>query len=108
MQKALRCTVVALLLQIASAHAGVAGEVVQVKISDLAYSPADITIKPGDTVEWVNDDFIDHTATAKNGGWDLMIAAGKTARHTFEKAGVTHYFCRFHPDMTGSVTVAGK
>jgi plastocyanin len=108
MQTALRCTVVALLLQIASAHAGVAGEVVQVKISDLAYSPANITIKPGDTVEWVNDDFIDHTATAKNGGWDVMLAAGKTARRTFEKSGTTHYFCRFHPDMTGTVTVSGK
>ena len=108
MRTAMRCAVMALLLQIASAHAGVAGEVVQVKISDLAFSPAEITIRRGETVEWVNDDFIDHTATAKNGGWDVMLAAGKTASRTFEKPGTTHYFCRFHPDMTGTVIVAGK
>jgi plastocyanin len=105
----MRCSAVILLLQIASAHLGVAGEVVQVKISDLAYSPATITVKAGDTVEWVNDDFIDHTATATKGAnWDLMIVAGQTVRQEMTKAGTISYFCRVHPDMTGTINVVDK
>ena len=53
MRTAMRCSALVLLLQIASAHVGIAGEVVQVKINDLAFSPAEITVKAGDTVEWV-------------------------------------------------------
>ena len=63
--------------EISSAGLAFAGEVVQVKISDLAFTPAAITLRIGDTVEWVNGDFIDHTATAKTGEWDVMISAGK-------------------------------
>ena len=56
----------------------VAGEIVRVAINDLAFSPADVTAKVGDTIEWVNGDFVDHTATDKGGAWDVAIAAGKT------------------------------
>jgi plastocyanin len=99
------CSALVLLLQIASARVGIAGEVVQVKICDLAFSPAEITVKADDTIEWVNDDFIDHTATAKSGDWDVLVAAGKSARHTFKHTGTTKYFCRFHPNMAGTVHV---
>jgi len=67
MRTAMRCSALVLLLQIASAHVGIAGKVVQVRISDLAFSPADIKVNAGDTVEWVNNDFIDHTASATDG-----------------------------------------
>ena len=70
MRTAMLCLAAALLLQIAGAHVGVAVEVVQVKISDLAFSPADITVKAGTTIERVNNDFVDHTATATSGDWD--------------------------------------
>ena len=48
MRAAMLYSVAVLLLQIAGAQVGIAGEVVQVKISDLAFSPGDITIKAGD------------------------------------------------------------
>jgi plastocyanin len=94
-----------LMLQIVGARTGAAGEIVQVKINDLAYSPAEITIKPGDTVEWVNSDFIDHTATATSGSWDVLIGAGKSAKLQFNSPGTSKYYCRFHPDMTGIIHV---
>jgi plastocyanin len=99
------CSVAVLLLQISGAHVGIAGEVVQVKINDLTFSPADITVKAGDTVEWVNNDFVDHTATATGNDWDVMIAAGQSARQEMTKTGTIKYFCRAHPDMTGTVHV---
>jgi plastocyanin len=109
MRTAILPAAILLALQIVGARVGVAGEVVQVKIADLAFSPAEITIKEGDTIEWVNGDFIDHTATANNGAWDVLIAAGQSARQQFDHAGTSKYFCRVHPDMTGKVhVVAGK
>lgn len=109
MRTAFHCAAILLALQIISARVGLAGEVVKIKITDLAFSPAEITIKEGDTIEWVNEDFIDHTATANDGAWDVAIAASQSARRQFDHAGTSKYFCRFHPDMTGTVhVVAGK
>ena len=108
MRRAMRCSAIVLLLQIASAHVGIAGEVVQVRISDLAFSPADIKVNAGDTVEWVNNDFVDHTATATSGEWDVMIVAGQSARQEMTKPGTIKYFCRAHPDMTGTITIVNK
>ena len=96
------------LLQIASAAPAFAGEVVHVKISDLAFTPAEITVRVGDIVEWVNDDFIDHTATATAADWDVMVRTGQSAQLQLTKAGMFDYFCRFHPNMTGKIRVTGK
>lgn len=85
-----------------------AGEVVQVKINDLAFVPAEITVKVGDKVEWVNEDFIDHTATAKSGEWDVMVPAGKSAQVQLDHAATITYFCRVHPGMTGTIRVSAN
>jgi len=89
-----------------------AGEVTQIRISDLAFAPAEITVRVGDTVEWVNADFLDHTATAQDtaqdGAFDVLIVAGKAARLTLTAAGTFAYFCRFHPDMTATLRVTAR
>ncbi|SFV25785.1 cupredoxin domain-containing protein [Hyphomicrobium facile] len=108
MRATLRCSAMLILLQFANATSALAGEVVQVKISDLAFLPADITVKVGDTVEWLNGDFIDHTATAKNGDWDVMVIAEKSARLQLTHAGTIDYFCRVHPGMTGTIHIVAE
>ena len=75
-------------------------EPVQVTISNLQYSPAEIKAKVGDTIVWVNKDFVDHTATMR-GGWDVAVEADKSARLVLKKPGTFDYYCRFHPNMTG-------
>jgi plastocyanin len=84
-----------------------AGKTVQIKIGDLAFAPADITVHAGDTIEWVNEDFLDHTATATDAasGWDITIAAGRSAKFVPASDGVLGYFCRYHPNMTGQIRV---
>ena len=82
-------------------------ESVQVTISNLQYSPEEIKAKIGDTVVWVNKDFVAQTATV-NGGWDLSIEAGKSARLVLKKPGTFDYYCRFHPNMTGKIIVQPK
>ena len=34
-----------------------------------------------------------------------MIVAGQSARQQMTKTGTINYFCRFHPDMIGTVHV---
>jgi putative membrane protein len=77
---------------------------IQITIDRLVYAPADVSAKVGDTIEWVNKDALAHTATANNNDWDVMIGPNKTARLT--RPGEVDYYCKFHPDMKGRLTVA--
>lgn len=100
--------VTAIMLLQPAASAVHAGEAVQVKISDLAFSPAEITVEAGGTVEWINDDFIDHTATATSNEWDVALGAGESGSLELARPGKVQYFCRFHPNMTGVIHVVPK
>lgn len=80
----------------------------EIKITDLAFVPAEISVHVGDTIEWVNADFIDHTATANDGAWDLALPVGGRARLVVTQAGAFSYFCRVHPNMTGTLNVKEK
>ena len=82
-------------------------ESLQVTISNLEYFPAEIKAKIGDTVVWVNKDFVAHTATGA-GGWDVNIESDKSARLVLRKPGAFDYYCRFHPHMTGKIIVQPK
>ena len=80
-------------------------ETIQVKIEKLTFMPSQVTAHVGDTIEWVNADFLAHTATARDGAWDLMIAPSATASIVLKADGTVDYYCRFHPNMTGGITV---
>jgi plastocyanin len=81
-------------------------EVVEVRIDKLAFSPAQISAHVGDTVEWVNADFVAHTATARNGAWDVIIPAHSGDSIVIEADGMVDYYCKYHPNMTGRISVA--
>jgi plastocyanin len=101
----MRPAIILALLQAMCAASALGGEVVKVDISDLAFAPAEITARVGDTVEWDNGDFVDHTATAKSGDWDITIPAGKSGRVQLNREATIEYFCRFHPGMMGTIRV---
>ena len=76
------------------------------------FSPADITINAGDTVEWINVDTAAHTVTGgspsdgPSGVFDSsLVMANASYAFTFNDAGSYDYFCMVHPWMVGSVTV---
>jgi len=92
-------------LQGSSASGALAGEVVKVSIDGLAFAPTEVTVHVGDTVEWDNADFVEHTATAKGGDMDVAIPAGKSGRVELSHPGTIAYYCRFHPNMTGTIKV---
>ncbi len=76
--------------------------------------PEGLTIAPGTSIEFVNQDRMPHTVTATgrnaqgNGPlFDLTIPPGQRGRLTFTASQVgTHlFFCKFHPAMTGRLVV---
>jgi plastocyanin len=76
------------------------------KITDGAFEPATITIKPGTAVRWTNDGEKLHTVTAVKGDWDSGdIPAGKDFTATFTKPGTFEYYCRHHKNMKGTIVV---
>jgi plastocyanin len=82
-------------------------ETIQVVIDKLGFAPAEVEAKVGDTIEWLNKDSFAHTATVK-GGVDVMIPAGKSGRAVLEKPESVEYYCRFHPNMKGRITVSPR
>jgi plastocyanin len=104
-RRALRA--VAVLLAAASpAGSGAMAETIRVEVKNLAFAPASITAHVGDTIEWVNNDFVAHTATARNGDWDVKLPPHQTGRTGVKKPGMVEYYCRYHPNMKGEVTIA--
>ena len=83
-----------------------AGDTVRVNIKDLAFSPATVRIKVGQTVEWANGDPLAHTVTADNKSWGsgFLNQGGRFTRR-FTAAGAFPYHCEPHPQMKGSVIV---
>jgi plastocyanin len=85
----------------------VRAETIQVVIDKLVFAPVEIKAKVGDTIEWVNKDILAHTATVK-GDWDVLIPAKKTVSFVLKTAGEVEYYCRFHPNMKGRISIAAK
>ncbi|MBR1143599.1 cupredoxin domain-containing protein [Bradyrhizobium sp. AUGA SZCCT0431] len=79
---------------------------IQIVMDDLVVSPAQVTAKVGDTIEWINKDIFAHTATARNGDFDVAMPPKKTVTSVLKKAGTVEYYCRFHPNMKAVLTIA--
>ena len=80
-------------------------ETITVTIDKATFMPAAVSARVGDVIVWDNKDIVAHTATARDKAWDVTIAPGKTARIEMKKPGDIEYYCRFHPNMVGNITV---
>ena len=98
-----RKTVGALILVVMASMARAA--TIQVKIEKLGFVPAEITAHVGDTVEWINSDFVPHTATARDSSWDVLIPVNAKKTVVLKIEGTVDYYCKFHPNMTGRILV---
>jgi plastocyanin len=89
-------------VQVKAAGAG------SVTIRNFAFSPGTINVKTGDSVTWTNQDSAPHTATGSGGSFNTgTLKKGQSGSHTFSKAGSFPYICAIHPNMKGTVVVAG-
>src|SRR5437016_2673205 len=85
-----------------SAHAAT----IQITMENLVVAPAEVSARVGDTIEWINKDVLAHTATARNGDFDVTTPPKKTVTSVLKKAGSVEYYCRFHPNMKAVLTIA--
>ena len=91
---------------LALAPAALAAETHRVVIERFAFVPAELSIRLGDTVEFVNRDLVPHTANDGEGRWDAgTLDRGASARIAFEAAGTFPYVCAFHPNMRARIRV---
>ena len=73
-----------------------------------------LTVEVGSTVVWTNEDQAPHTVTsgtpgAQSGLFDTdNLGATDSFSFTFEQEGEFPYFCRIHPNMTATITVAAS
>lgn len=79
---------------------------VAVKIAQMQFSPARITVKRGATVTWTQLGSIPHTVTARDGSFGSQtLGANAGFSETFDEPGTYEYFCSLHPTMTGEIVV---
>lgn len=93
-----------------------------VSIANYQYAPSTVTVNSGDTVEW---DWTgadkNHSVTSVGGLLESLESHLGTAvsailgappagsySHTFNNVGSYAYYCRVHPDMTGTVKVVAS
>jgi plastocyanin len=77
-----------------------------VSIKDFAFDPSVVTVAVGDTVVWVNRDFVPHTSAADSTAWTspelrtdsrFAFVAGQPGRYP--------YHCAAHPVMRATLVV---
>jgi plastocyanin len=77
----------------------------RVEIRAMRFDPAVIEVAPGDTVRWMNFDFVPHTATSGEGAFDSgNLPPDSSWAVVVARAGVMNYECRYHPGMKGTIT----
>jgi plastocyanin len=78
---------------------------VRITVDNVAFQPAQVSAHVGDTIEWVSSDFLAHTATGRKKEWDVFIPPHGNGRVTLTRPGEIDFYCRFHPNMVGHVSV---
>ena len=75
-------------------------------IQAMQFSPAELTVKDGDTITWINKDLVDHNVkdTVNNLFYSDTLKNGKAFRWVV--TGGANYICTIHPTMAGKIIMA--
>jgi plastocyanin len=77
-----------------------------VRINNFAFDPANITIKAGSIVRWVNGDAVPHRIQFDDKHFSpILLGASQSASQKFVEPGVYPYISLTHPEMHGTVIV---
>ena len=103
---ALFATLIAANFNPVEAYANDGAKTHTVIIKKFKFIPAALEVKPGDTIIWVNQDIVPHTATALDKSWDTgEIASEGSKEMIVAKAQSLSYYCVFHPIMTAELVL---
>jgi plastocyanin len=83
-----------------------AGQAASVSMDHNTFIPSEITVAPGTTVTWVNNEAMPHTVVDSNKGFrSKTLVKDASFSFTFATAGDYNYLCSIHPNMKGKVIV---
>jgi plastocyanin len=76
-----------------------------VVIQQMKFTPAEVIVKEGDSVTWINKDILDHNVTEENHNlWTSgTVQPGKSWSMVVKQS--ADYFCTLHPVMKGGLIV---
>lgn len=80
-----------------------------IEVTNMSYSPAEVTIEKGQTVRWNFDDSgLPHDVAGDGvleGELKSELLTEGTYEYTFDEAGTFTYHCTPHPAMVGTIIV---
>lgn len=80
-----------------------------VSMRNIKFTPATVRVKTGESVRWLNDDAVAHTATAQGGQFDSgNMEPGATYQYKPTQPGTIRYLCSIHgAQQSGTIEVSG-
>jgi plastocyanin len=91
------------------ASAPVQSGLVKINYHEIAIEPDTLKVKVGSTIEWTNEDPVEHNVTSASGPSKFAsknFGEGGTFEVKVTKPGVIHYRCTLHPaTMNGTIEV---
>ena len=86
---------------LAAVPAAAAPAVHTVVIDRMKFGPLPSKLRSGDVILWVNRDLFRHSATARDGSFDIDLPARASGRTVVKRNGGIPFFCKYHPGMKG-------
>jgi plastocyanin len=79
----------------------------EIGIDNFAFAPVTLTVKPGTTVVWINDDDVPHVIVNVDGKFKPSPLLDTHQRYstTLTAPGTYRYYCSLHPQMQGKIVV---
>ncbi len=105
----LRCLAIGgltMLAAAAAAHPSPEARQHVVTMDNMRYGAVPGDVHVGDTIVWVNRDTVPHTVTARDKSFNLRIGPGQSAKMVAKKAGSFPFYCIYHLQMRGTLTVS--
>ena len=76
-----------------------------VVIDKMKFGAVPASIRAGDVILWDNRDLFRHTATAKDGSFNIDLPPKAKGKTVIRKAGAIPFICKYHPGMRGVLKV---
>jgi len=106
-------------LKISAAACAVAGSIIgtpstaqsqptehKITIKKFKFDPDNLSVHVGDTITWINEDFVPHTATADEGDWTTeALEQGQSETLTVAADMTLSYFCAYHTHMKAQISI---
>ena len=107
MAAALHCAaVLAVAFPEAGAAQGSAHKTYTIVMEKMTFGSSPSGLRKGDSIRWINRDLFRHSASAKDHSFDIDLPPGQSAVTILKRPGTIVFFCKYHPGMKGTLTVA--